>query len=85
MAVASAVALLVHVPANYLFIYTWGGGYKGAAMAISAVQWVNLGMVLTYVALTGAASKTWRGFSWAALEGLGEFVKIAFPAATMIW
>lgn len=85
MAVASAVALIVHVPANYFFIYTLGGGYKGADMAISAGQWVNLNMVMGYVGVTGVAKKTWRGFSWSALEGLGEFVKIVFPAATMIW
>ena len=48
-AVAGVVAAVFHVPLNYLFIFQFGWGYKGAAIATSTSNGVVLAMNVGYL------------------------------------
>jgi len=60
-------------------------GIKGAALAISISNWVNVLLLAIYVRFSQAFVKTWTGFSKESLHDILSFIKIAVPSAIMIW
>lgn len=48
-AYAAAVGLVAHVPFNYLFIYAFGWGYLGCAVATVTFQLIQPALILIYL------------------------------------
>ena len=72
-----------HVGATYLCIYTFRGGYLGAAWA---TMWSNLLAALLlagYVRLAGLQARVWGTPSRAALQGWAPFARLAYASAAM--
>ncbi|CAI0447913.1 unnamed protein product [Linum tenue] len=77
------VALLVNVLTSWLFVYVWGFGVVGAAVALDVSWWV-LVAGMTWYAMRGGCPLTWTGFSVQAFSGLGEFLKLSAAAGVML-
>lgn len=87
LALCSGLSLLLHIPINYLFIYTFDFGFTGAAIANSFSEIVNLGLLVLYLRYetSGILERTWDGWSRDCLEDWGPFLALAIPACLMTW
>lgn len=85
MVLCSVATLTLHASILYIFIYTLGLGFRGAAIATSLSIWVNAILLILYVKLSGACEKTWKTFSREAFNHLHEFLRLAIPSCVMIW
>jgi hypothetical protein len=87
LAVCSGATLLLHIPLNYLFIFTLDLGFVGAAVANSVSEIVNLALLVLYLNLetTGILERTWAGWSRDCLQDWGAFIALAVPACLMTW
>ncbi|XP_024374051.1 protein DETOXIFICATION 16 isoform X2 [Physcomitrium patens] len=84
MVLCSVATLTLHASILYIFIYTLGLGFRGAAIATSLSIWVNAILLILYVKLSGACEKTWKTFSREAFNHLHEFLRLAIPSCVMI-
>ena len=89
MAAIAGLALCFHVLANYLGIFWLNWGFRAAALAYSATDFVELALMviyLKYVDRAGVLERTWSGWSLsAALQGWPSFFALAVPSASMTW
>eukprot|EP00253_Pinus_taeda_P010400 PITA_10400 len=84
MMTSSAITLCFHVPICYLLVFKVGLGNKGAALANSISNWLNVGLLSLYVTFSPACKKTWTSFSREALSDISNFLKLAIPSAVML-
>lgn len=84
LAWCSLGALAVHIPANYALIHGLGLGVRGAAAASSLTWWFTVALLAAYASRSGALAASWRGWSRAAFEDLGAFVRLALPSCSMV-
>ncbi|KAJ2786244.1 ethionine resistance protein [Coemansia javaensis] len=80
-----AVVMPIHVANSYLLVWSpaLGLGFIGAPIATAISSWLLLlGMVL-YIAL-GRARACWGGWTWACLDNMWEFYRMAIPSAAML-
>ena len=76
------VALLIHNGLLYVFIYVFGWGLFGAAMANNVSTWViALAQVIYAVSW---CKEDWSGFSWLAFRDILEFAKLSICSSVMI-
>ncbi|XP_059298836.1 protein DETOXIFICATION 35-like [Lycium ferocissimum] len=76
------VALLVHAALLWLFIYTFGWGTSGAALAFDITNW---GLALAQLAyVVGWCKDGWKGLSWAAFNEIWSFVRLSIASAIML-
>ena len=85
MTISSAITLVLHVPICWALVYKVGLGNKGAALANSISNWLNVALLLVYVTFSPACKKTWTSFSREALYDITSFLKLAIPSAAMVW
>jgi MATE family multidrug resistance protein len=87
MMFSSAVTTLLHLPLCWIMVYKSGLGSRGAAIAISISNWVNVTILSLYVKFSPSCKKTWNGFSKEALalNNVPIFLKLAIPSAVMVW
>ncbi|GJM93542.1 hypothetical protein PR202_ga10106 [Eleusine coracana subsp. coracana] len=78
---ASAAA---HVPLCYVMVFKTGLGYIGAAMSISISYWLNLCMLVAYIAFSGSCKETRTIPTMEALQGVDAFLRLALPSALLI-
>lgn len=83
MACFSITTLCCHIPLCYLLIYKFGVGFRGAALATSMSNWLNVCFLASYVKFSGRCKKTWTTFSTEAFNDLQGFFKLAIPSAIM--
>lgn len=84
MAIVSAATLILHIPLCYLLIFNLGLGFRGAAIASSFSNWVNVIVLALYVRFSPSCKRTWTAFSMEAFNDLSSFFKLAIPSAVMI-
>ena len=85
MTLSSTITVLFfHIPINYLMIFRLGFGFRGAAIASSVSNWVNLLILATYIKFSPHCTKTWTGFSREAFRDLWVLIKLAVPSALMV-
>ncbi|KAG0568985.1 hypothetical protein KC19_6G056800 [Ceratodon purpureus] len=84
MALFSAATLILHIPLCWLLIFKLGIGYRGAAIAGSLSNWLNVIFVASYVKYSATCKGTWTSFSREAFNDLPAFIKLAIPSAIMI-
>ncbi|KAJ1675985.1 ethionine resistance protein [Spiromyces aspiralis] len=84
LTIVLAVALVIHIFATWLFVWSplVGFGFYGAAVATVVSNWTMcLGAVIA-IALT-RTREAWGGWSWSCLSGMWEFYKLAIPSVVM--
>lgn len=84
MAMFSVATLILHVPLCWILIYKVGFGFRGAALASSMSNWMNVLWHALYVKYSAACKKTWTSFSVEAFNDLPVFMRLAIPSAVMI-
>ncbi|WJX25604.1 Protein DETOXIFICATION 16 [Trifolium repens] len=86
MMFSSAVTTLLHLPLCWIMVYKSGLGSRGAAIANSISNWVNVAILSLYVKFSPSCKKTWNGFSKEALalNNVPIFLKLAIPSAVMV-
>ncbi|XP_052199475.1 protein DETOXIFICATION 16-like isoform X2 [Diospyros lotus] len=84
MMVCSGATALLHIFVCWVLVFGLGLGSRGAALANSVSNWVNVALLAIYVKFSPACLKTWTGFSGEALHGVLGFLKLAIPSAVMI-
>ncbi|XP_059072584.1 protein DETOXIFICATION 16-like isoform X2 [Cryptomeria japonica] len=84
MMLCSAITLCFHVPMCWVLVFQIGLGNKGAALANSISNWVNVTLLLLYINISPACKRTWTSFTWEALRDIKHFFKLAIPSAFMI-
>lgn len=84
MAMFSVTTLVLHVPLCYTLIYTLNWGFRGAAIASSISNWLNVLWHALYVHFSPSCTRTWTSFSTEAFNDVPSFVKLAIPSALMV-
>ncbi|CAI9296828.1 unnamed protein product [Lactuca saligna] len=78
------------IPLAFIWFYTptifiaLGFGIKGAALANTISNWMNVVFLGFYVKFSNACLHTWTGFSKEAFNDVLSFMKLAVPSALMI-
>ncbi|KAF8115796.1 hypothetical protein N665_0025s0244 [Sinapis alba] len=83
IAIASGVALVVHIFVCWLFVYVLELGVIGTMATVNVSWWLNVLILFTYTTC-GGCSLTWTGFSIEAFTGLWEFAKLSVSSGIMI-
>ncbi|KAE8717195.1 hypothetical protein F3Y22_tig00110057pilonHSYRG00192 [Hibiscus syriacus] len=76
----SAVAILLHIPINYLLVSVLNLGIKGVALGS---VWTNINLVallIIYVKISGVYKKTWDGISSECLKGWKYLLELSIPS-----
>lgn len=76
------VALIIHIGLLGLFIFGFGWGLGGAALAYDISSWVVSICQVVYV--VGWCKDGWTGLSWGAFKDLWAFVKLSLASAVML-
>lgn len=84
MAWISAIVLVIHAVASWLFILKLGYGLVGAAITLNTSWWLIIIGQLLYIFIT-KSDGAWGGFSWLAFADLWGFVKLSLASAVMLW
>ncbi|KAK3013452.1 hypothetical protein RJ639_009370 [Escallonia herrerae] len=75
-------SLVVHVGLLYLFIYAFGRGTTGAAIAFDITSWGLAVAQVIYV--LNWCNEGWTGFSWSAFKEIWAFVRLSLASAVML-
>lgn len=76
------VALVVHIVMLYVFIYVFGWGMTGAAIAYDISSWIiAIGQVIYVI---GWCKEAWHGLSRAAFIEIWAFVRLSLASAVML-
>ncbi|KAJ4974455.1 hypothetical protein NE237_007629 [Protea cynaroides] len=84
MLFSSCATLLFHIPLCWVLVFKSGLKNIGAALAIGISYWLNTIFLALYMKYSSACEKTRVPFSMEALQGIGEFFRLAIPSAVMI-
>lgn len=84
MVMSSGAAIACHVPLCWVLVYKTGLGYRGAALATSICNWINVALLLAYVVFSPSCHKSRAPLSWEALHGMKSFLRLALPSAAMM-
>lgn len=82
LAWTGVIALISHIFLCWLFIYVFGWGATGAAVAFDISGWGSAVAQLVYV--VGWCKDGWKGFSWSAFQEIWAFVRLSLESAIML-
>ncbi|PIA49627.1 hypothetical protein AQUCO_01300419v1 [Aquilegia coerulea] len=80
----ATLAILLHIPINYLLVSVLNLGIKG--VALSGV-WTNFNLVaslIIYVYISGVYKKTWGGLTTECLKGWKSLLNLAIPSCISV-
>ncbi|XP_058753193.1 protein DETOXIFICATION 40-like [Vicia villosa] len=80
----STATLFIHLIISYLVIYKIGLGLLGASLVLSFSWWIIVIAQFVYIVKSEKCKHTWKGFSFQAFTGLGEFFKLSAASAVML-
>ncbi|KAK4480735.1 hypothetical protein RD792_013817 [Penstemon davidsonii] len=66
----------------WLFVYVFGWGTTGAALAFDLTGWGSA--IAQFVYVIGWCKDGWKGFTWAAFQEIWAFVRLSFASAIML-
>lgn len=84
MMISSGITALLHIVLCWVLVFVLGFGIKGAALANTISNWMNVFFLGIYVKFSPSCKDTWTGFSKEALHDVVSFLKLAVPSAIMI-
>ncbi|KAM7491586.1 hypothetical protein LguiA_034507 [Lonicera macranthoides] len=82
LALIGLSALIAQIGLLWLFIYVFGWGVTGAAVAYNITGWGSSVAQLAYVFY--GCKEGWNGFTWAAFKDLWAFVRLSLASAVML-
>ncbi|KAB2088775.1 hypothetical protein ES319_A03G021600v1 [Gossypium barbadense] len=80
----STLAILLHIPINYLLVSVLNLGIKGVALGSI---WTNFNLVfslIVYVKISGVYKKTWGGISCECLKGWKDLLNLSIPSCISV-
>uniref|UniRef100_A0A5B7BXK5 Protein DETOXIFICATION n=1 Tax=Davidia involucrata TaxID=16924 RepID=A0A5B7BXK5_DAVIN len=80
----ATLAILLHIPINYLLVSVLNLGIKG--VALSGV-WTNINLVgslIVYIIISGVYKKTWSGVSTECLRDWTSLINLAVPSCVSV-
>ncbi|XP_030636857.1 multidrug and toxin extrusion protein 1 [Chanos chanos] len=80
----AAVANIINVATNYTLIFRMNLGVKGSAAANGISQITLCILLFAYIRWKKLHAKTWEGWSSAALQEWGSFMRLAIPSTLML-
>lgn len=83
-AVISMATLAVHLVVSWLAVYRMGMGLLGAALVLSLSWWMIVAAQFAFILSSQRCEDTWKGFTWEAVSGVGEFVRLSIASAVML-
>ncbi|KAM4019114.1 multidrug and toxin extrusion protein 1-like [Anomaloglossus baeobatrachus] len=78
------IANLVNAVINYIFLYIWGLGVMGSALANTFSQYVQAVLLFLYIVCRRLHVDTWGGWSVACFEDWGPFIRLAIPSMLVV-
>ncbi|CAK8534216.1 unnamed protein product [Lathyrus sativus] len=86
MMFSAVVTTLLHIPLCWIMVYKSGLGGRGAAVANSMSEWLNVVILSLYIKFSPSCKKSWTGFSKEslALNSIPIFLKLAIPSTLMV-
>nr|XP_043639908.1 protein DETOXIFICATION 16-like isoform X2 [Erigeron canadensis]XP_043639914.1 protein DETOXIFICATION 16-like isoform X2 [Erigeron canadensis] len=84
MMIISGATALFHIFLCWILVFKSGLEFKGAALANTISNWMNVVLLVIYVKFSPACKHTWTGFSKEALNDIPSFLKLAVSSAVMI-
>ncbi|KAE8694212.1 hypothetical protein F3Y22_tig00110785pilonHSYRG00022 [Hibiscus syriacus] len=84
MMICSGITTLFHILICWVMVFKSDLGFRGAALAASVSNWINVLLLFFYVKLSPSCAKTWSGFSREAFLNIFTFLRLAIPSATMV-
>ena len=85
MFISSFLTLCFHVPLCWVLVFKSGLGNIGGALSISISYWLNVILLVLYMAFSPNCEKTRAPLSMEIFKGIREFFRFAIPSAVMIW
>lgn len=76
------VALILHIGMLWVFIFVFGWGTTGAAIAYDISNWVIAVSQVVYC--IGWCKEAWTGLTWSAFRDIWPFVWLSLASAVMI-
>lgn len=76
------IFLIIHTGLLWLFIYVFGWGISGAAIAFDLTSWGIAIAQVVYV--VGWCKDGWKGLSWLAFKEIWAFVRLSVASAIML-
>ncbi|KAE8694608.1 putative protein binding protein [Hibiscus syriacus] len=80
----STLAILLHIPINYLLVTVLNLGIKGVTLGS---VWININLVdslIVYLKISGVYKKTWDGISSECLKGWKYLLDLSFPSCISV-
>ncbi|TVU09153.1 hypothetical protein EJB05_42595, partial [Eragrostis curvula] len=81
---SSVATLAIHIPLSYVMVFKTGFGYTGAALSTSISYWLNVLMLVGYIALSSSYKDTRTPPTIEAFKDVDVFLRLALPSALMI-
>ncbi|TVU09157.1 hypothetical protein EJB05_42601 [Eragrostis curvula] len=81
---SSVATLAIHIPLCYVMVFKTGFGYTGAALSTSISYWLNVLMLVGYIALSNSCKETRTSPTIEAFKDVDMFLRLALPSALMI-
>ena len=85
MMICSGITTLLHILICWFMVFKSSLGFRGAALANSISNWINVFLLVLYVKFSPSCAKTWAGFSKEAFHNIFTFLRLAIPSAIMVW
>ncbi|WOL11046.1 hypothetical protein Cni_G19807 [Canna indica] len=76
------LALMLHIGMLVLFVYIYGWGLAGLAMAFDISAWIVSLAQVAYI--MGWCRDGWTGFSWMTFKDIWVFVRLSLVSAVML-
>ncbi|KAK8627821.1 hypothetical protein V6N13_135421 [Hibiscus sabdariffa] len=82
--ICSGTTTFLHVLICWVLVFKSGLGFRGAVVANSISNWINVLLLVFYVKLSPSCVDTWTGFSKEAFRNIFTFHRLAIPSAIMV-
>ncbi|KAF8380325.1 hypothetical protein HHK36_027809 [Tetracentron sinense] len=80
----ATLAILLHIPINYLLVSVLDLGIKGVALSGVWSNFNLVGSLIIYIFVSGVYSKTWEGISSECLKGWKSLLNLAIPSCISV-
>ncbi|KAJ4952062.1 hypothetical protein NE237_028894 [Protea cynaroides] len=80
----ATMAILLHIPINYLLVSVLNLGMKGVALSGAWTNFNLVGSLIIYVYISGVYKKTWGGISRKCLKGWKALLNLAIPSCISV-
>ena len=78
MMICSGITTLLHILICWFMVFKSSLGFRGAALANSISNWINVFLLVLYVKFSPSCAKTWAGFSKEAFHNIFTFFSTCY-------